>query len=188
MIMHYQIDEEKSGVYVRGRDRDGVFRTVGEAMYGLEGKPSDPNGTRERGKAALARHAAGEALTEREWTIVQYARRLPRLRGRGNPGGREDDGKCGLRSLRVRLRKSLWDMAGNAYPEGSVVLVVFALDGVPEVVGACYLPICEPCGRVFDIPEKPPALGAGFAAETDRIEVYGRRRDGCEDCTEIAGK
>lgn len=32
-------------------------------------------------------------------------------------------------------------MAGNRYAEGSVHLVVFALDGVPEVVGAGYLPL-----------------------------------------------
>jgi hypothetical protein len=46
-----------------------------------------------------------------------------------------------LKTLRVRLTKSLRDMAGNEYPEGSTVDVVVALDGVPEVVGADYLPL-----------------------------------------------
>lgn len=32
-------------------------------------------------------------------------------------------------------------MAGNRYAEGSLHEVVFALDGVPEVVGARYLPL-----------------------------------------------
>lgn len=44
-----------------------------EAGGGLESKPSDPNETGERVEAALARHASGEPLAEREWTIVQYA-------------------------------------------------------------------------------------------------------------------
>jgi hypothetical protein len=46
-----------------------------------------------------------------------------------------------LKTLRVRLTKSLGGMAGNAYPEGSVVLAVFALDGVPEDVGTGYVPL-----------------------------------------------
>jgi hypothetical protein len=57
MIMHYQIDKA----------------TTVEAVRGLESKPSDSSETRERVEAALGRHARGEALTEREWTIVQYA-------------------------------------------------------------------------------------------------------------------
>ena len=32
-------------------------------------------------------------------------------------------------------------MAGTPYPEGSVVEVRFALDGIAEVVGAQYLPL-----------------------------------------------
>lgn len=34
-------------------------------------------------------------------------------------------------------------MAGNRYAEGSLHDVVFALDGVPEVVGARYLPLSK---------------------------------------------
>ena len=50
------------------------------------------------------------------------------MRGAGSP-------------LKVRLKRDLRDMAGTPYPEGSVVEVRFALDGIAEVVGAQYLPL-----------------------------------------------
>lgn len=43
--------------------------------------------------------------------------------------------------VKVRLTKDVRDMAGNAYAEGCVADVLIAVDGVPEVVGACYLPL-----------------------------------------------
>lgn len=43
--------------------------------------------------------------------------------------------------MKVRLTKNVRDMAGNVYPEGSVVDVLVAPDGIPEVVGAGYLPL-----------------------------------------------
>jgi hypothetical protein len=36
--------------------------------------------------------------------------------------------------MKVRLTKKVRDMAGNTYPEGSMVDVLVAMDGVPEVV------------------------------------------------------
>ncbi len=41
----------------------------------------------------------------------------------------------------MRLTKNVRDMIGNVYPEGSVVDVLVAIDGVPEMVGAGYLPL-----------------------------------------------
>jgi hypothetical protein len=58
---------------VRGRDRGGDPPAIGEAGRRLKGKTSDLDTKRARVEAALARHASGEPLTEREWTIVQYA-------------------------------------------------------------------------------------------------------------------
>lgn len=46
-----------------------------------------------------------------------------------------------VRRAKVRLTKSVRDMAGSAHPEGREVDVLFALDGVPEVIGAGYLPL-----------------------------------------------
>lgn len=46
-----------------------------------------------------------------------------------------------MRPMRVRLTKPVRDMAGNPYPEGREVEILFALDGVPEVLGAGYLPL-----------------------------------------------
>jgi hypothetical protein len=55
-----------------------------------------------------------------------------------------------LRALKVRLKQQVRVMAGDEYPEGFVVDDVVALDGVPEVVGAGYLP--------FSAGEWEPAL------------------------------
>lgn len=43
--------------------------------------------------------------------------------------------------MKVRLTKNVRDMAGNVYPEGSIVDILVAVDGVPEIVGAGYLPL-----------------------------------------------
>lgn len=45
------------------------------------------------------------------------------------------------RRKRVRLTKNVRDMGGNVYPEGSVVDILVAVDGTPEVVRAGYLPL-----------------------------------------------
>ncbi len=41
----------------------------------------------------------------------------------------------------MRLKKNVRDMAGNVYPKGSAVDILVRVDGVPEVVGAGYLPL-----------------------------------------------
>lgn len=41
----------------------------------------------------------------------------------------------------MRLKKNVRDVMGNVYPKGSVVDILVAVDGVPEVVGAGYLPL-----------------------------------------------
>lgn len=49
--------------------------------------------------------------------------------------------------------------------------------------------ICEPCGRVFDLGERAPGLersllkGSGPGGIPTRMDVYGRCRGLCADCT-----
>ena len=44
--------------------------------------------------------------------------------------------------------------------------------------------VCEPYGRVFDIPKQTLSPGTNLVAEIDRIQAYGRRKHGCETCAE----
>ena len=48
-----------------------------------------------------------------------------------------------LTQIKVRLTKTVRDMGGNVYHRGAVVEALFALDGIPEVLGAQYLPLSE---------------------------------------------
>lgn len=48
-----------------------------------------------------------------------------------------------LTPVKVRLTKTVRDMGGNVYRRGAVVEALFALDGIPEVLGAQYLPLSE---------------------------------------------
>ena len=45
--------------------------------------------------------------------------------------------------IEIRLTKTVRDMGGNVYRRGAVVQALFALDGVPEVLGAQYLPLSK---------------------------------------------
>lgn len=45
--------------------------------------------------------------------------------------------------IKVRLTKTARGMRGNVYRRGTVVEALFALDGVPEVLGAQYLPLSK---------------------------------------------
>jgi hypothetical protein len=53
------------------------------------------------------------------------------------PGHRERERTI----FRIRILRTVRDLGGNLYPEGSVVEARFARDGVAEVLGAQYLPL-----------------------------------------------
>ena len=77
--------------------------------------------------------------------------------------------------LTVRLKKDVRDMAGNRYAEDSLQKVVFAPDGIPEVVGAGYLPLSRD--------EWEPALSDG---DLDRLLSAGGETEGGKEADEIS--
>lgn len=50
--------------------------------------------------------------------------------------------------------------------------------------------VCEPCGRIFDLPERSPEMERGLlelsgpAVEVTHVEIYGRSIGRCEVCLE----
>lgn len=83
-------------------------------------------------------------------------------------------------------RRSVFEaIAGLRHPDIAEIHESCSGVGVVSVYRTVAL-LCEPCGEVFDFPERPASeLGAfldrvvDLDAEIDRVEVYGRCRGGC---------